>query len=324
MAVAWLFPGQGSQSVGMGKSLYDSSPAARRVLDLADATLGFALTRLLFEGPAEQLQDTVNTQPAVVAVSLAALAALREAWAESGRGELPPPKYVAGHSVGEYAALVASGAAEEATGLRLIRERAQLMQEAGRATPGSMVAVLGLTRQAVAEACRQARERVPGSYVDVANHNAETQVVIAGDASGLAAASALCQEAGARRCLPLPVSAAFHSQAMAAAAQPLARVVRAAAIHDAHVPLLSNSEARPIAAAEELRSELVAQVARPVLWADAMLRMVEDGVDAFLELGQGQVLSNLAQRMPGGPAAMAVGDEAGVHAAVDWLSGRVS
>src|SRR6266511_6496396 len=154
MAVAWLFPGQGSQAVGMGKSLFDSSPAARRVLQLADKTLGFPLTRLMFEGPGEQLQDTLNTQPAVVAVGLAALAALREAWQESGRGVLPAPRYVAGHSVGEYAALVASGAANEATGFQLIRERARLMQAAGRATPGCMVAVLGLTREAVTEACR--------------------------------------------------------------------------------------------------------------------------------------------------------------------------
>jgi [acyl-carrier-protein] S-malonyltransferase len=289
MTVAWLFPGQGSQAVGMGKDLAVGAPAARRMLELADDALGFQLTRLLFEGPAEELQQTINTQPAVVAVSLAALAGLREAWSEAGRGELPPPAFVAGHSVGEYAALVASGAADEATGLRLVLERARLMQRAGEASPGGMVAVIGLRREAVAEACRQARQQVSGSYVDVANHNAETQVTIAGDPQGLAAASKLCQAAGARRCVTLAVSAAFHSRAMAQAA-----------------------------------AQLAAQVAKPVLWADSVQRMVDAGVTAFIEFGHGSVLTNLVERMAGGLSALAIGDTAGVRAAVDWLPAHLA
>jgi [acyl-carrier-protein] S-malonyltransferase len=308
----------------MGKDLAAGSPAARRVLDLADEALGFQLTRLLFEGPSEELQQTMNTQPAVVAVSLAAVAGLREAWSEAGRGDLPLPAFVAGHSVGEYAALVASGAADEATGLRLVLERARLMQRAGEATPGGMVAVIGLRHEAVAEACRQARRQVPGSYVDVANHNAETQVTIAGDPQGLAAASKLCQAAGARRCVTLAVSAAFHSRAMAQAAAPLGAVIAAAAISDARIPLVGNVDARPLTAASELREELAAQVAKPVLWADSLQRMVDAGITAFIEFGHGRVLTSLVERMAGGLAAIAIGDTAGVRAAVDWLPAHLA
>lgn len=306
----------------MGRDLYHGSPAARRALDLAGETLGFPLTRLLFEGPAEDLLQTANTQPAIVAVSLASLAALREAWAAGGRGELPLPAFVAGHSVGEYAALVASGATDEATGLRLVRERARLMQHAGEATPGGMVAVLGLSREAVAAACRQARAQVPGSFVDVANHNADRQVVIAGDADGLAAASKLCQAAGARRCLSLAVSAAFHSQAMAPVAAPLAAAVQSAAIADARVPLLANATARPIASADELRAELSTQAAKPVLWVDSVQWMVDAGVTTFVEFGSSTVLTNLIERMRDDLSAMAIGDTAAVRVALDWLPAR--
>src|SRR5688500_5583721 len=212
----------------MGQELYQGSGAARVLFDLADRALGFPLTRLMFEGPADELLSTVNAQPAIVATSLASLAALRECWSEAGLGELPDPAFVAGHSVGEYAALVAAGAESAETGLRLVRARAEAMHAAGQSKPGSMSAVLGLTRPAVDAACRAARDEVPGSYVTVANHNAETQVVIAGDADGLAAAARHCQAAGARRCLPLSVSAAFHSAAMASAGPALEREVRRA------------------------------------------------------------------------------------------------
>jgi [acyl-carrier-protein] S-malonyltransferase len=324
MKLAWLFPGQGTQSVGMGKNLYDASPAARRTLDAAEAALGFPLTRLLFEGPAEALLATVNTQPAIVAVSLAALAAFQEAWEAANRGPLPRPAFVAGHSVGEYAALVASGAADAATGLRLVRERARLMHEAGQAQPGSMVAVLGLTREAVDESCRQARAAVPGSYVAVANHNAETQVVIAGDAEGLTRAADLCKQVGARRCVPLSVSAAFHSAAMAPAAGPLAAAVAGAAIDDARVPLVGNVGAVPLTAAADIRRELATQVARPVLWADATRCMVDGGARVFVEFGAGQVLTNLIQRADPDLAATAVGDAAAARETVSWLGERLT
>src|SRR6266542_2188395 len=223
----------------MGQMLHQRSPAAREVLEAADRTLGIPLTRLMFEGPADELQLTVNAQPAIVSVSLAALAAFREAWQKTGGGEPPAPAHVAGHSVGEYAALVAAGAADAATGLRLVRARAQAMHAAGNARPGGMTAVLGLPREAVEAACRGAREEVPGSYVSVANHNAETQIVIAGDKEGLEAAARRCQTAGARRCVSLPVSAAFHSAAMEPAAAALESAVRAANLLDAQTPVVA-------------------------------------------------------------------------------------
>jgi [acyl-carrier-protein] S-malonyltransferase len=319
---AWLFPGQGTQAVGMGRDLYESSPAARRSLDLADATLGFPLTRLLFEGPAGDLQLTVNAQPAIVAVSLAALAALREAWEATQDEPLPRPGFVAGHSVGEYAALVACGAATEEAGLRLVRERARLMHDAGQRRPGGMAAILGLGRKAVEAACEVARREVPGSYVGVANHNAETQVTIAGDPAGLASAQRACLAAGARRAIPLPVSAAFHSAAMLPATGPLAMAVAGAPLAGAGVPLVGNVDARPLTAVDDLRRELVEQVARPVLWAESVQRMIAGGATVFLELGSGQVLTNLVQRLAGDLAARSVGDAATARATVPWLAER--
>lgn len=300
----------------MGRDLYDSCPAARRVLDLAGDTLGLTLTELLFRGPAQTLQLTVHAQPAIMAVSLAALAAYRAAW-ESATGSPPPtPRFVAGHSVGEYAALVASGAASETTALRLVQERARLMHEAGQRQPGGMVAVIGLERAAVEAACATARSHVVGSYVAVANHNAPTQVTIAGDPEGLGAAQAACLAAGARRCLPLAVSAAFHSPAMQPAAGPLAAALARAEIVDASTPLVGNVEARPLTMADDLRRELAEQVARPVLWADSLQYMVEADTTVFLEFGAGQVLTKLVQRLGNGLAARAIEDAKAVRAEV--------
>jgi [acyl-carrier-protein] S-malonyltransferase len=319
MRIAWLFPGQGTQAVGMGRDVYESFPASRQVLDLANETLQQPLTHLLFEGPAAELQLTVNAQPAITSVSLASLAAFRQAWSDRTGCPLPLPHYVAGHSVGEYAAVVASGAIDDATGLRLVKVRAEAMHAAGQARPGGMVAVLGLAYPAVEDACRRAREQVPGSYVSVANHNAVSQVAIAGDPPGLQLASRFCQEAGARRCLPLAVSAAFHSAAMTPAAEPLGAAVNAAAMQDAGVPVVANVTGTPIRQAHEIRAELVSQVASPVLWAASVQRMVDDGVTVFFEFGAGTVLTNLIQRLDPQLTAMSIGDAASVQQTVDWL-----
>lgn len=303
----------------MGLDLYQNSPAARRVFDLADAVLDRPLTPLLFEGPPESLQRTTNAQLAILAVSLAALSTFREVWNEAEDSAIPSPACTAGHSIGEYAALVAAGAIDEATAFRLVDVRARAMHAAGEDRPGSMVAVLGLERSCVEEACRRAREEVSNSYVGVANHNAPTQVVIAGDAEGLQVASRLCQEAGARRCVPLSVSAAFHSEAMSAAIGPLDEAVQNADLCAPEVPVVANVTAQPIHTADEIRSELSTQVAAPVLWADSVQWMVDHGVTAFLEFGAGQVLTNLVQRLEPKPAALAVSDTPSARKAVQWL-----
>ena len=324
MKLAWLFPGQGSQAVGMGQSLYQGSPAAREALELSDRTLGVSLTDLMFEGPAEELQLTVNAQPAIVSVSLAALAAFRAAWQRTGGDPLPAPAYVAGHSVGEYAALVAAGVADDATALRLVRARAEAMHAAGNARPGGMTAVLGLARDAVEAACRAAREEVPGSYVSVANHNAETQVVIAGDKPGLTAAAQRCQAAGARRCVSLAVSGAFHSAAMEPASAALQSAVGVADLRDARIPVVANVTASPITAAADLRRELVDQVAKPVLWVDCVAAMLAAGVSAFIEFGSGKVLTTLLSRLDPAPEVANVGNpDEGDRAAI-WLRDRLA
>ncbi len=320
-ATAWLFPGQGSQAVGMGHSLYRDSAAARDVFVVADAVWGGSLTGAMFDGPAEGLQATVVTQPAIVSVSLAALAAVREAWEARQGTPLPEPSFVAGHSVGEFAAVVASGATDVATGLRLVCERARLMQWAAETNPGSMVAVLGLARDLVEESCLSAREAVTGSYVSVANDNAHTpaQIVIAGDLAGLEAASAECRARGARRCVPLTVGGAFHSAAMAPAQEGLARAISMAPFGDPRVPVIANVTATALRRAREIRTELATQVVSPVRWADTVALLAEAGCRRFVEFGHGTVLGNLVQRAIPDAAVQSVGDADGVARVAEWL-----
>lgn len=319
--VVWIFPGQGSQAVGMGSSLFDTSTAARDVLVLANVAWGGDLGAILRDGPADILARTDVTQPGIVAVSLAAVAALREAWAEGDGGDLPRPHFVAGHSVGEYAAVVASGATDVATGIGLVCERARLMQWAAGMNPGGMVAVLGLGRDVVEEACRAAREAIPDSYVTVANHNshAPAQVVIAGDQAGLDQASAMCRDRGARRCVPLPVGGAFHSPAMAPAREGLARAIAQAPIGIPLVPVVSNISAGRLGSAREIRVELAEQVTSQVRWAETMDAFATAGCSRFIEFGSGAVLSGLIQRAIPGADVIQVGDAEGVARAVAWL-----
>ncbi len=321
-SVAWLFPGQGSQAVGMARSLAEASAAAREVLAVAEATYAGPLTTIMFDGPPEALQATVTAQPAIVGASLAALAALREAWTARSGDALPDPAAVAGHSVGEFAALVASGATDIATGLALTCERARLMQWAADTNPGGMVAVLGLEIDQVEASCTAAREAVAGSFVTVANHNAITpsQVVIAGDAPGLAEASARCKAAGARRCVPLAVGGAFHSPAMAPAREGLARAVAMAPIGPARTPLVANVTARSLFTPRELRAELAEQVTSRVRWAETMATLANAGCTRFVEFGSGAVLSGLVQRAIPGAETIQVGDAEGVARAVEWLA----
>jgi [acyl-carrier-protein] S-malonyltransferase len=283
--VAWLFPGQGAQEVGMGRDLWDASPAARRVLETADSVLGFHLSEVCFAGPEEKLRDTRITQPAIMAVSLAALAAAIEAGSLAGR-----PAFVAGHSLGEYSALVAAGALSLEEGMRLIQARARLMAEAGEAHPGTLAAIMGLEEQAVEAVCREAD-------ADVCNLNLPDQTVVGGTREAVEKAMALAKERGARRSVELNVSGAFHSRLMRPAAAGLAEALGEATIGPPLVPVVSNVSAGPLRTAAEVREELPLQIVSPVRWHQSVVNMSAAGVTAFIEFGPGKVLTGLVRRL---------------------------
>ncbi|MFI5272125.1 MAG: ACP S-malonyltransferase [Ktedonobacterales bacterium] len=338
--IAFVFPGQGSQAVGMGADIAAASPAARRVFAIADAAVGFPLSELCFNGPEAALRETINTQPAIVATSLALLAALQEAAGapETAAGREPSlrvplrPEYVAGHSVGEYTALAAAGALEIGDALRLVRERGRLMHAEGLACASGMAAVLGMdaaaleavcveaTARASAEPGATARGRHPGrGKVVLANDNAPGQIVISGERRALDLAMELARERGAKRVVPLAVSGAFHSPVMAPAAVGLARAVEAAPVGDARVPLVANISARPLLLAADVRQELAQQIAAPVQWTASVRYLVERGITTFVEIGVGQVLSGLIRRIAKGTTTLTVGSAAEVAPAAARL-----
>ena len=290
--VVYLFPGQGSQQVGMGRDLYETYPAAREVFDEADRILGFPLSRLCFEGPGETLADTVNAQPTLFATSMACWRVLQSV----APGVLSRPFFVAGHSLGEYSALAAAGALGFAGGLRLVRERGRLMKLAGERCPGGMAAVLGLGDGAVDEACRRARHET-GGVVQAANYNAPGQVVISGDSVALELAMTLAAEAGARRVVRLAVSIAAHSPLMACIAGEFRQAVEASPLRDPALPVLANVTARPLASVAAIREEMVGQLTSPVLWVSSMQYALAEGVTSFVELGHGNVLTGLLKRI---------------------------
>jgi len=286
MSLAFVFPGQGSQHVGMGQALAQAFPESRAVFDEADAALGFSLSRLCFEGPEEDLRLTANTQPAILATSIAAYRAL------SARG--PRPDWVAGHSLGEYSALVAAGALPLGDAVVAVRRRGQYMQEAVPVGQGAMAAILGLDLAAIEKACAEAAE---GEVVSPANINAPGQVVIAGHARAVERASALCKAAGAKRAVPLPVSAPFHCALMRPAQERLEPDLRALAFQDPEPPLVNNVDARPVRSGTECRDGLVRQVSSPVRWQESVERLVAEGATTFLELGPGSVLYGLVKKI---------------------------
>jgi len=323
MSTAFVFPGQGAQAVGMGRDLYAASAAARAIFDLADATLGLALTRLCFEGPEEALTATENAQPALLTVSAALLAVLAERWGEratgpEGEATVTPspchpvtPSYVAGHSLGEYSALVAAGAIDIPTALRLVRRRGELMAEARE---GGMAAIIGLDEARLEQICREASaEAAP---VVIANYNSPGQLVISGAGAAVERACALAKERGAKRALPLKVSAAFHSPLMRDAVAGLTAAVAQAAILDARTPVISNVTAEPLIQADAIRGELIAQVTSPVRWIASVRRMVAEGVDTFVEIGPGSVLTGLIKRIAPEARLVNVSDLASAHALV--------
>lgn len=325
--IAFVFPGQGSQAVGMGADVASAYPAARQVFEHADQTLGFALSDLCLHGPEETLKETVNAQPAIVAVSLALLAAFEEFLAARGAAQRIQPAYVAGHSVGEYAALVAGGVLKADAALTLVRERGRLMHEEGQRCPGGMAAILGLDDVILQEVCAQATQETlaalgasahahPGlGKVVVANYNSPGQIVISGEQRALERAMELASTRGAKRVVPLVVSGAFHSPVMQPASVGLAAAIAAAEkpFSDARIPVISNISARPLQASVEFQKELAEQIVSPVQWTKTVEFLAAEGVSTFVEIGPGQVLSGLIKRITKGATSYSVSSAADVE-----------
>lgn len=310
MKTAFIFPGQGSQSVGMGKDLYDSRPEARAVLDQVDAVLGRPLLETLFHGPEDRLKDTFNTQPALYAVGLAALAALRA----EGIG----PDVVAGHSLGEYCALQAAGVFSFADGLRLVQARASAMAEAAQAQPGAMAAILKLDDAVVLQACADAAAAGP---VQAANYNCPGQLVISGSVGGVQKAMELCKAAGGRP-LALPVSGAFHSQAMQSAGQKLKAAFAAAVWSVPRLPVYANVDAAAVGGIEDIQAKLVAQVSGAVRWTQTIQGLKDQGVARYVEVGPGKVLCGLVKKIDPDAIVYNVGDSASLAVTVAGFNGR--
>jgi [acyl-carrier-protein] S-malonyltransferase len=283
----WVFPGQGSQRVGMGLDLCNSFDSARAVFDQADNALGFPLSRLCFEGPEDELRQTTNAQPALVTASFACLHAARDI---SGSNCLPEPAFLAGHSLGEYTALAVAGVFDFAMAVRLARERGRLMHEAGQARPGSMAAIIGLDEATLAEVCRQ-------TDTCLANINCPGQIVISGAFENIAQAMDMAKEKGASRAISLQVSGAFHSPLMQSAIDGMAEFMSSFSFEEPSIPVIGNTTAEPLTTAESVKSELLNQLCNPVQWQRSIEYMVNNGVTTFLEIGPGKVLTGLIKRI---------------------------
>lgn len=291
--LAFVFPGQGSQVVGMGSALAATSPAAAAVFAEADAALGEPLSRLAWDGPAEALDLTVNAQPALLAASIAFLRAMEERRAASGRPPLAPA-FAAGHSMGQYSALVAAGVVSLSDGMRLVRERGRLMQASGEGSPGAMAAIIGLPEERLPDLV--AAGSAHGTF-GIANRNSPGQVVVSGVRPAVEAAAAAAKGLGARRALVLPVSVAAHSPLMANAAAGMRTVLAEVAFHDPSIPLLANADVRPLTTGDACRAELVDHLTTGVDWIAAVEAMRAAGVTRFVEVGPGRVLSGLIRRI---------------------------
>jgi [acyl-carrier-protein] S-malonyltransferase len=311
--LAFLFPGQASQYPGMGKDLCDKFPASRRVFEEADETLGFPISRICFEGSEEDLRKTEHTQPAILTVSVAAFRILEERGAK--------PDAVAGHSLGEYSALVAAGGLAFHDAVRLVRNRGRYMQEAVPADVGAMAAILGISSAQVEEICRKITE---GGKVSAANLNSPEQTVISGHAEAVKRAVEAASASGAKRAVILPVSAPFHCELMRPAQERLAVDLRAAGFQPLRVPLVNNADAGALNSGDEARESLIRQVCLPVRWEQSVREMISMGVTTFVEVGPGRVLSGLLRQIDRSVHCFNVEDEKSLHVTLEKLAAASS
>jgi [acyl-carrier-protein] S-malonyltransferase len=303
MKVAYVFPGQGAQWVGMGRDLYHNFDAAKAVFDQADEALGFPLSELCFDGPEDELRQTINSQPAIVTVSFACLEATRDMGTSNG---LPAANFVAGHSLGEYTALAAAGVLDFATTVYLARERGRLMHEAGQITPGGMVAIIGLDEPALADVCEQ-------TGACIANINCPGQIVISGAEDNLDQAVDLAKNRGAYRAIPLQVSGAFHTQLMQPAVDGMAEIIATLSFAEPVIPIIGNTTAQPLVTAESIKQELLSQLCHCIQWQRSVEYMASDEVSTFIEIGPGKVLAGLIKRIDKNVKILNIGDAEAVN-----------
>jgi len=308
--LAFLFPGQGAQSVGMGQALAERYPAARHVFETADRALGYRLSDICWRGPAEELKKTMHAQPALLTHSIAAWKLLES---EGFR-----PHWVAGHSLGEYSACVAAGALEFEDAVRVVQRRGELMYKAGLDRPGTMAAILGLDRAQVEDVCTRA---AAAGIVVPANLNGPGQVVISGERAAVVRACELARSAGAKRVIPLEVSGAFHSPLMESAAQGLTEALEAVSVHDALVPVVANVSAEPVRRGGDIRAALAAQLLSAVRWEESMRRLVDAGATGFIEVGTGTVLRGLLRMVDKSIPSWNVDDPNSLQATLAGLRG---
>jgi len=307
--IALLFPGQGSQQVGMGKELAEANEQVKQYFNKADEVLEDSLSSTIFEGPQDKLTLTVNAQPALLTTSIAILDHFKQSGIK--------PDYVAGHSLGEYSALVAAGALRFEDGVYAVRKRGELMEKAVPNGEGTMAAVLGLGREPLTAVCENVT--AGGNPVQLANLNCPGQIVISGSKQGVEEASVKAKEAGAKRVLPLNVSGPFHSELMKPAAAEFKTILNSIEINPAEVPVIANVTAEPMQNAEEIKEKLIEQLYSPVLWEDSVGKMLELGVDTFIEIGPGKVLAGLVKKIDRSVKTFAIYDLESCEAAISAL-----